>query len=242
MKRIVAQVLVGASLLLSALSSFASPEKPQLGVEYQLAKRPQPADSGKKVEITEFFGYFCPHCYQLEPLLEAWAKKNADKVTIKRQHSNMHGLVSQQKLFFTLDIMGKVDEYQMKVFDAFHLERNRLVTDADVMNFVSRSGLDKNKFAETYNNAFTMQTKINRANQLAEIYQLDGVPTFVVDGRYITSPAMSVAAIGRTSEEQQNRAGLMVLDFLVDKILKERNGTAPAAKAEPAKAEPAKKK
>lgn len=241
MKRIVAQVVVGASFLFSAISSFASPEKPQLGVEYQLAKRPQPAESGKKVEITEFFGYFCPHCYALEPLMSAWAKKNADKVIVKRQHTNMHGLVSQQKLFYTLDILGKVDDYQLKVFDAFHLERNRLTTDADVMNFVLRSGLDKNKFAETYN-SFSIQTKINRSNQLAEIYQLDGVPAFIVDGRYITSPAMSVATVGRVTEEQQNRAGLMVLDFLVDKILKERNGTAPAAKAEPAKAEPAKKK
>ncbi|MCH8621783.1 thiol:disulfide interchange protein DsbA/DsbL [Undibacterium sp. TS12] len=220
------RLLMLAGLGMVAGSVLAAPTAPQPGVEYQVLKRPQPVDGGKKIEITEFFGYFCPHCFALEPLLAEWVKKQGDNIVFKRMPVNFHDLVSQQKLYFTLETMGKADEYHMKAFNAFHVDRNRLQSDADVMEFVSKSGLDKQKFTEIYNSAFSMSGKLSRATQLATAYQIDGVPSLAIDGRFVTSPVMAVTGMSRVNEEIQNRALIQVLDAMVAKIQKERSSSA----------------
>lgn len=221
-------MLAGLSLVAAAVS--ATPTAPQAGVEYQVLKRPQPVEGGKKIEVIEFFGYFCPHCYALEPLLAEWVKKQGDNISFKRIHVNFHELVPQQKLYFSMEAMGKADEYHMKAFQAFHVNRNRLQTDADIMDFVSKSGLDKQKFTDVYN-SFSINSKLSRATQLASAYQIDGVPSIAIDGRYVTSPVMAVATMSRVTEEVQNRAAIQVLDFMIAKIQKERNTLAPAPTA-----------
>lgn len=234
-------MLAGLSLVAAAVS--ASPAAPQAGVEYQVLKRPQPVEGGKKIEVIEFFGYFCPHCYALEPLLAEWVKKQGDNISFKRIHVNFHELIPQQKLYFSMEAMGKADEYHMKAFQAFHVNRNRLQTDADVMEFVSKSGLDKQKFADVYN-SFSINSKLSRATQLANAYQIDGVPSIAIDGRYVTSPVMAAATMTRVTEESQNRAAIEVLDYIVAKVQQGRNApaaTAPAAPAASANA-PVKKK
>ena len=217
-------MLLGLGLL--ATGAGASPAAPQNGTEYRVLSRPQPTEAGKKIEVIEFFGYFCPHCNALEPQIEAWVKKQGDNISFKRVHVDFHELVTQQKLFFTLEAMGKVDEYQPKVFAAFHVDHNRLQTDDDVMRFVAKSGLDKQKFSEIYNSVFFTQSKLTRAKQLMEAYQIDGVPTIAIDGRYVTSPAQAASSGVRVAEDAPNAPVLQVIDFLVAKAQKEK-GIAP---------------
>jgi len=158
-------------------------------------------------------------------------QKHADEIVFKRVHVDFHELVTQQKLFYTLEAMGKIEEFHAKAFAAFHVERNRLMTDADVMDFVSKSGLDKKKFSDIYNSAFTMNNKLNRTKQLMSAYGIDSVPTFVVDGHYITAPTMAAKSLGRVSEEQQNQAAVQMLDWLLAKVQKEKGITPTPAKS-----------
>ncbi|MEB0138959.1 MULTISPECIES: thiol:disulfide interchange protein DsbA/DsbL [unclassified Undibacterium] len=228
--RVLSQVLRGLLLLglgFLASGAGASPAAPQSGVEYRVLSRTQPTESGKKVEVIEFFGYFCPHCNALEPVIAEWVKKQGDNIVFKRVHVNFHGLVTQQKLYFTLEAMGKTEEYHAKAFNAYHVERNRLQSDADIMEFVAKSGIDKQKFSDIYN-SFAISSKLSRATQLMESYQIDSVPTIAIDGRYVTSPAQAVSTVTRVSEDQQNRAVIQVLDFLVAKAAKEKLSAAPA--------------
>ncbi|GGX25519.1 thiol:disulfide interchange protein DsbA/DsbL [Undibacterium macrobrachii] len=216
-------------LISTAFLSFsAAAQEPRLGQEYTVLDRPQPTDSGKKVEVTEFFGYFCPACNAFEPYLEAWIKKQGDRIVVKRVHVKFSDLMaSQQKLYFTLEAMGKVDEYQLKTFNAYHIDRNRLSSDADVFRYVDKVGLDKKKFTDIYN-SFSIQSKVNRAAQLMSDYKINGVPTVAIDGRYIVSPADLFA---KSKVRDGSHAGLVVMDWLVDKAYKEKN---PASAAAPA--------
>ncbi len=237
-------------LLLISLSfiaiSASAQNVPRLGQEYTVLDRPQPVEAGKKVEITEFFGYFCPACNAFEPYLEAWIKKQGDRIVVKRVHVNFHELVTQQKLFYTLEAMGKVDEYQLKTFNAYHVDRNRLSTDAEVMKYVEKVGLDKKKFTDIYS-SFAIQSKLSRAAQLMTDYKINGVPTVVIDGRFVVSPADLFAKSRNPSTDPTNHAGLKVMDWIVDKVYQEKNSVkaAPAvtaATAAPAAPAPTKKK
>lgn len=82
--RLIAAVLVG----MMATAAFASPANPQKNVDYQVLKVPQPTNTGNKIEVIEFFGYFCPHCYAFDTTLTNWARKQKKNIVFKRVASN----------------------------------------------------------------------------------------------------------------------------------------------------------
>lgn len=215
--RFLQHVLAAISLSLVAFGAGASPSNPQEGVDYQVLSKPQQTDSGKKVEVTEFFWYSCPHCYALEPDLVAWVKKQGDNIVFKRVPVAFRdSMVPQQKLYYTLEAMGKLDELHQKVFNNIHAQRKRTDSDAQILDFVVSQGIDKQKFLDVYN-SFGVQAKAKRATQLMQAYGIDGVPTIAVDGRYITAPSIVAAGLPNSSEAALNTATVQVLDHLVAK-------------------------
>lgn len=229
------QYLIGvASFCLVAGSAAASPANPQSGVDYRVLDRAQQTEPGKKVEVTEFFWYGCPHCSSLEPDLENWVKKNENNIVFKRVPvAFRESFVPQQKMYYALESMGKIDDMQKKIFAAIHGERKPLDTEAAIVDFVTKHGIDKQKFLELYN-SFGIQAKAKRAAQLQEGFRIEGVPTIAIDGRYITSPSIVGAAIGRQPQAALHAATFQVMDHLVAKAATERGTSAqPAAAATP---------
>src|SRR5437879_4559754 len=194
--------IIGLSLNLGlvAASAGASPANPVAGTDYNVLETPQSTDSGKKIEVTEFFWYSCPHCNALEPTLEAWVAKQGDKIDFKRVPISFDPrFLPQQKLYYTLEALGQVPAMHKKVFNAIHVERQRLDTDATILDFAVKQGLDKAKFADAYN-SFGVQSKATRALQLQNAYKVDGVPMIAVDGRFITAPSIVGKAMGNAPE------------------------------------------
>jgi protein dithiol oxidoreductase (disulfide-forming) len=215
--RFLQHLLAALSLSLLAVGASATPDKPQNGVDYRTLDKPQQTDSGKKVEVTEFFWYSCPHCNALEHELVAWVKKQGDNIVFKRVPVAFRNTMEpQQKLFYTLEAMGKFDEVHQKVFNAIHVEKRRVDTDAEILDFIVKLGIDKQKFLDVYN-SFGVQSKAKRATQLMQAYQVDGVPMLAVDGRYVTSPSIAGASLGNRPEPVLHQATFQVMDWLVNK-------------------------
>lgn len=215
--RLLQKLLAIASLSLFAAAAGASPSSPVNGTDYRTLDKAQATSAGKKVDVAEFFWYSCPHCNALEPTLEAWVKKNADRINFKRVPVIFRDtFIPQQKLYYTLEAMGLVDTLHAKVFRAIHAERQRLDTDKQIADFIAKQGVDMKKFNDTYN-SFGVQAKVRQAAQLQNDYQIDGVPTIAVDGRYLTSPSIVGAGLGNRPEQVLFDATTQVLDFLVTK-------------------------
>jgi thiol:disulfide interchange protein DsbA len=214
--------LLAASLVVS--TAFASPTDPKQGAEYTVLATPQPSQTaGKKVEVIEFFMYHCPHCNALEPMLEQWVKKQDGNIIFKRIHMPFSGASDPEAhLFLTLEAMGKAEEYQPKVFKAWHVERQRLNTDAAIQEWAVKSGLDRAKFLDTWN-SFGVMTKLRRLPAIVgSNYKVDSVPTIIVDGKYVTSPAQVDSAVHASSEAQLFQATLQVADALIEKAQKSK--------------------
>jgi thiol:disulfide interchange protein DsbA len=230
------RVIAALSLGIFALAANATPTNPVSGSDYRTLDTPQQTDSGKKVEVTEFFGYFCPHCNSFEPALVDWVKKQGDNIVFKRVPIAFNdAMAPQQRLFYALEAMGKADEFQRKVFNAIHVERQSLNTDFQIIEFVVKQGIDKAKFTDLFN-SFTVQTKVRRAVQLQGAYKVDGVPFIAIDGRFVTSPSIVGTGIGEQPEAVLQVAALQVMDALVSKVMKERKASAAGAKAAPVSA------
>ena len=219
--RLFQHLLAVASLSLFTAVAAASPSAPVNGTDYRTLDKPQPTDSGKKVEVTEFFWYSCPHCSALEPSLEAWVKKQGDKINFKRVPVMFRdSFIPQQKLYYTLEAMGLTGTLHAKVFRAIHQDRQQLDTDKQIADFIAKQpGVDAKKFAEIYN-SFGVQTKVRQAAQLQTDYRIDGVPTIAIDGRYMTSPSIVGASLGNRPEAMLFDATFQVMDFLVAKSKK----------------------
>lgn len=219
--RFIQHLLAAASLSFLAATAGASPQAPVNGQDYRTLDQAQQTDSGKKVEVIEFFWYSCPHCNLLEPSLEAWVKKQGDKISFKRVPIAFRdSFVPQQKLYYTLEAMGKLNELHVKVFRAIHTERTPLDNDAQIAAWITKQGVDAKQFANVYN-SFSVQTKVQRATQLQGAYKIDGVPMLAIDGRYLTSPSIVGRSLGRgVSEEVLHSSTLQVADWLITKSAK----------------------
>jgi protein dithiol oxidoreductase (disulfide-forming) len=209
--------------VLAASTAFASPTDPKNGVEYVTLAQPQPVQAtGKKVEVIEFFMYHCPHCNALEPQLEQWVKKQGDNIVFKRVHLPSSGPNDPEAhLRLTLEALGKAEEFQPKVFKAWHVDRLRLNTDAAIIDWVSKNGIDRNKFLDAWN-SFGVTTKLRRLQQITADYKVDSVPTIIIDGKYQTSPAMLYNSVKTQNEPVLFGATLQVMDALVAKAAKSK--------------------
>jgi thiol:disulfide interchange protein DsbA len=185
------------------------------GKEYVRLKNPQPVETGKKIEVIEFFSYGCPHCNDLEPFLQAWAQKLPPDVQFRRVP-----VMFQQrwealaKIYYTLDAMGEEARLSAEVFKAVHASGLPLYQDKAFFDWAANHGLDRAKVADTYN-SFAVNSKFNRAKMLAQAYNIQSVPTMIVDGKYMTA-----------SDKVGTHANLPpVLDVLVAKARAERAKT-----------------
>jgi protein dithiol oxidoreductase (disulfide-forming) len=184
------------------------------GVEY-LKVQGQPAETGGKIEVREFFWYGCSHCYRLEPTLTQWRKKRktmSPKVGFVRTPAILgkHWTVHAQA-YFAFEALGVNEKMDGAMFKAIHEQSLPLDDEASLTSFVTKQGIDEKRFSDAFR-SFSMENSLKRAVDLQQHYGISSVPTLVVDGRYITSPALA-----RGEEE-----AMEVLDFLIDKAAKER--------------------
>ena len=194
----------GAALMPTAAQAQASAFKD--GADYLTLGKPAPTEaSAGQVEVVEFFWYSCPHCNRFEPLLDAWSKKAPKDVTLRRVPVSFRpDFEPQQRLYYVLEGMGKVDELHKKVFNAIHVDKQLLNTAELLSVWAEKQGISKAKFVEMYN-SFSVSTKVRKATQLQDSYAVDGVPALGINGRYFTSG---------TQAQTMERA-LQVADYLI---------------------------
>jgi thiol:disulfide interchange protein DsbA len=206
-----ALLAVGASLALGGGNAFAQLVE---GRNYERIKNPQAVESGNKIEVIEFFSYGCPHCAELEPILDAWLAKLPGDVAFRRVP-----VVFQQrweplgKIYYTLDTLGEEHKLSPDVFKAIHGQNMSLWTDKTFFDWAASKGLDRKKVEEVYG-SFGVNGKMSRARQQAQQYNIQSVPTVVIDGKYITG-----------SEKVGTHAQLpAAIDELVNKARADRKG------------------
>ena len=176
------------------------------GNDYLVLDKPAPTEGGAgKIEVVEFFWYSCPHCNRFEPQLEEWIKKMPKDVVLRRAPVAFKpDFEPQQRLYFVLEAMGKVEELNKKVFAAIHVEKQALNTLPLIADWAEKQGISKAKFTEAYN-SFPVATKSRKATLLQDVYKVDGVPALGVAGRYYTSGSLA----------QTMERALVVTDHLI---------------------------
>ena len=185
---------VAASALTLPVANPAMAQARQFkeGKDFKRLDKPVAPDApAGKVDVIEFFWYSCPHCNAFEPTLDAWVKAAPKDLSVRRVPVAFNAsFVHQQKLFYTLEGMGKLDALHAKVFRAIHVEKAKLAKDDEILAWVTQQGVDVAKFKEVYG-SFSVANQVRRASQLQDAYGVEGVPSMGVAGKYYTDGTMA---------------------------------------------------
>jgi len=183
---------------------LAGPTLWQEGVNYTRMVPAQPTDvPAGQVEVLEFFWYACPHCNAIEPAVEAWEKTKPAYISFSRVHVLWNeGHRSLARLYYTLQVMAKLNQLGAMKFEQAHAEvfkeihvngdpligpdpGNAAAAERVQVAFIKKLGLSEADFETAYH-GFDVENALQKADQLVQRYRVSGVPTFVVNGKYIS--------------------------------------------------------
>jgi len=169
------------------------------GVNYRPLVPAQPTDAPPgKVEVVEVFWYGCPHCYALDPYIESWRKTKPAYIEFRRVPVTWQPVhQSHARLFYTLEALGKEDAVHNAVFAEMHDKKNYMFMQGDEKEtmaaqiaFAKAHGISEADFTNAWN-SFTVQTSMQKADELVHRYHVDGVPLLVINGKYVTDVNMA---------------------------------------------------
>ena len=193
------------------------------GKDYLVISPAQPTDTGNKIEVVEVFSYMCSHCHEFEPKVAAWVKTLPADTQFRRMPV-VFGRASWELLartYFSLESVGEIEKVHPNIFKAIHEEQVTLVQKDVLFDWVEKQGIDRKKFSAAFD-SFSMGGKIQRSNQRAQSYGINGVPSIVIDGKYMVS----------TSQTGNYENMIKIVDELVKQVRASKGASAtPASKA-----------
>ena len=208
---------VFALLLPFVIATACSAEDFAEGVQYTRLAAPQPTSAPGKIEVVEMFSYACPHCFHMEPELNAWLKHKPDDVVLVRLPVVFRPeweLLA--KAYFTAQILGVLDKTHDALFEAIHEKNQKFDSEAALQAFFVEHGVSAEDFRNTFN-SFAVAVKVNSAKLMTRKYAITGVPTFIVNGKFSTSASLAGGTASGLSVKELNEKTLQVVDYLVAK-------------------------
>jgi thiol:disulfide interchange protein DsbA len=199
--KLLAAVASTVAAATSSTSAAAAGSQWQDGVNYNRVVPAQPTNvPAGQVEVLEFFWYACPHCYALEPAVTSWLKSKPAYVTFTRVPVEWNeGHRSLAHLFYALEGMGKLNDVHGEIFKEIQVNGDPLIgpdpnnaaaAERVQVAFIKKLGLSETDFAKAYHD-MNVETAMQRADQLVQRYRVSAVPTFVVNGKYVTDVTMA---------------------------------------------------
>ncbi|MCG2635352.1 MAG: thiol:disulfide interchange protein DsbA/DsbL, partial [Gammaproteobacteria bacterium] len=159
---------------------------------YETLALPLPTSAGPgEIEVVELFWYGCPHCYNLEPTLSDWVEARPDNVVFKRIPAVFRkGWVPAARAYYTAQILGVEERVHPALFKAIHEHNARLNTVEDIEKIFVAEGVSAEDFRTEYE-SFGVDRSVRVAIQATRDYQITGVPSIIVNGKYRTTASLA---------------------------------------------------
>lgn len=185
-------VLLLCSLMAPLAAAQPAPAKVtlKLGDNYREIKQ-QPVADPSRIEVIDFFFYACPYCNELRPALEKWRKSLGQDVVFRRVPTvRRDSWAPLARTFYTLEALGELERLHEEVYKSYHDEQLRM-SQSDVMtDWAAKRGIDRQKWLDVYNSD-DVTRKVEQARKLTDAYDIQGTPSLVVNGRYLTSSGLT---------------------------------------------------
>ena len=180
--------LAAAAFLVTSIPASVAAE-PMEDVDYVLIP-PQPVVIPDKIEVIEFFYYGCESCYRLEPQLQSWLTTLPQDISFRRVPAlRRTAWVALTRVYFALEQLGEIERLHTQAYQAVHDERLNLGNSSELYEWAQKIGLDRDKLEQVLDSD-VVRAQVQRARDATVAYGIRATPSFVVDGRYVTSGGM----------------------------------------------------
>ncbi len=156
----------------------------------------QPVETGERIEVIDFFWYGCPYCHELQPALEDWIKRKPDDVAVRRIPVILRdSWAPHARIYYTLELLGEAERLHLQVYHSYHVEQLSMSKPEVMEQWAVKNGIERRRWVDAYFSP-EVDGRIARAFQATKRYDVQGTPSVVVDGRYLTSSSMTPAVRG----------------------------------------------
>jgi thiol:disulfide interchange protein DsbA len=188
------RVLAIALMLAASSPGFAQAGKTiavlGLGKNYREIPQ-QPLATPGRIEVIDFFFYGCPFCNELRPMLERWRAGLGSDVVFRRVPTvRRDAWAPLARTYYTLESLGEVERLHEEVYKGYHDEELHMSQPEVMADWAARHGIDRQKWLTVYSSE-EITRKVEHARKLTRDYDIQGTPSLVVGGRYLTSSGMT---------------------------------------------------
>lgn len=183
------KAIAATALLAMSFSSFSA--EFNAGEEYLVIHTGKPTTTNS---VVEYFSIYCPHCYSFEKqVIPDYLEMLPDEIELSRSPVTFLGFIDQAsqvqmaKAYWVAENSGKGDEFLHAAFERIHLDKKKYAvpilakvlgkTENEVKGLIDADVVD-DKLTEEVGTHFKMLDA-----------GMKGVPSFVVNGKYLIQAA-----------------------------------------------------
>lgn len=185
-----------ATLAIAAAGRVAAQEiRARQNIEYRLIPA-QPVETGERIEVIDFFWYGCPYCNELQPSLDDWNRRKSEDVALRRIPAVLRdSWAPHARIYYALELLGEVERLHLKVYEGYHVEKLHMSKSEVMEQWAAKNGIERRRWLDAYFSP-EADARVARASQATKRYDVQGTPSLVVDGRYLTSSSMTPSVRG----------------------------------------------
>ncbi len=185
-RKLMNSFVVGALMALFTSAASAVPMSYVEGTHYFPTAEKLATSDDNVIEVVEMFSYTCPHCFRLEPAIDEWKQSLPENVTFTKVPAIFRdSWLELAKVYYAAEATGDLELLHPKLFSAIHVDKRRLNTEEQLLDFVEEQGVDRESFAKMMN-SFTVQSKVKKALVMSQTSGITGVPSIIVNGEFRT--------------------------------------------------------
>lgn len=182
------------TLLFVLLTNPLSAQQFNAGEHYEVMS----SDVSASKQVMEFFSYFCPHCYNFEPIAQQLKTSLPADVSFKRAPVSFLGrdMGPELQRAYALAVALKVEHsITPALFARIHTERKAPASRADVRALFAEYGVSQQIF-DSRIDSMPVLADVAGYDSIREKLNITSVPAFVVNGKYLIK-------IGALKSQQQ---------------------------------------
>lgn len=178
--------LMGFAGALMVAAGFAQAQDFEEGVHYEVIAD----EATSKPEITEFFSFYCVHCYRFEPIAKEMKSQYPDAfekahVSFISPSGNVGETMTQA--FVVAQKLDKEEELTAAIFDYNFNKNNMLTSEEDIRNVFIVNGVSGDEF-DSAMESFSVRAAAAKMDRRASKLGVSATPTFIVNGKYQMLP------------------------------------------------------
>ena len=201
--------------LLSACAPANAQPLPLAGRDYLRLDPPRATASAGSIEVIEFFYYGCPVCYEAQEHVMRWrARAAADVSQLRIPSAASENQENFARTYYALEAHGQLERLHWTVYENYHFDDQRLLDEESLLAWLARNGIDAEAFRRLRDSP-EVRARVAAGRAVFDAYGVRAVPTFVIDGRFLTSARLAGGVkemmdvveylVGRAREERRSR-------------------------------------